>query len=172
MPFCMCLPTCRMPEFNFVTSSTRFKCKRCAKCCSLDVLLSRNELEQLGENADLKWRTTRKVMGKSDPICCLLNSKTCTIYSSRPKLCRLYPFFAISVAELELFKVGIPEEAIKVKGKNDELYVVIYDDRCPGTDWRKRSGDTNPSKNRDNNMDACNCQDVVSLTLEHLEDFR
>lgn len=153
-----------MPEFNFVIPSTRFKCTRCAQCCSLDVMLSRIELEQLGRDADPKWKTTRKVMGKSGPVCCLLDSNICTIYASRPKLCRVYPFFAIPIAELELFHIVIPDDAVRVKAKDGDMYVIIYDDRCPGTSC-------DPGITGSAGGDHCNCQDVVSLTLEHLGEF-
>lgn len=144
-----------MDEFNFVTESTRFECTRCASCCSLDVLLSDRELDGLGENADKKWRTTRKVMGGSGPLCCLLRLRSCSIYGSRPKLCRVYPFFALAVTELELFHIDIPEASVKVRGEDGRVYVLTYDDRCPGVG---RGG-------------TCDWSRVVSTVLSHLKEF-
>jgi Fe-S-cluster containining protein len=142
-------------EFNFTTGATLFSCTRCSRCCSLDVALSEEEMEKLGEDdVDRRWRTTRKVMGPSDPVCCLLKGNACTIYKSRPKLCRVYPFFAVPVAELDAIKVPIPESAIRVLDQG-ESYVIIYDERCPGI----------------GKGCACNWPEVVSIIKSHTREF-
>jgi Fe-S-cluster containining protein len=145
-----------MAEFNFATESTRFECTRCASCCSLDVLLSDRELHELGKDADMKWRTTRKVMAGSGLVCCLLQLHSCSVYGSRPKLCRVYPFFALAVAELELFHIEIPGTAVRVRGEDGEEYVLTYDDRCPGIGH----GRTN------------DWSEIVSTVLSHLKEFK
>jgi len=95
-----------MREYRFVTASTTFRCKRCAKCCSLDVMLSDSEMDALGEAADRKWRTTRKKVDGGRLACCLLEGRSCAIYGARPKLCRVYPFMAAPVSEF--VEVGVP----------------------------------------------------------------
>jgi len=144
-----------MVYFNFVTPSTRFKCSRCARCCSLDVMLSDEEMARLSDNTDLKWHTTKKVMDGSNLTCCLLEGNACKIYESRPKLCRVYPFFAIPAADLERFGIQVPDAAIRLRGEDGEKYLIIYDDTCPGIG---RDG-------------ACNWPEVVSLTISHLREL-
>jgi Fe-S-cluster containining protein len=141
-------------EFNFATDATLFECTRCSRCCSLDVMLSDEEMERLGEDVDRKWHTTRKVMGASDPVCCLLKGNACSIYESQPKLCRVYPFLAVPVLDLEAIKEPIPESAIRILD-GGESYVVIYDEKCPGI----------------GNGRASNWPEIVSITKSHIRDF-
>lgn len=141
-------------EFNFATNATLFGCTRCSRCCSLDVMLSNEEMERLGEDVDRRWRTTRKVMGASDPVCCLLKGNSCTIYGSRPKLCQVYPFLAVPVNDLEAIKVPTPESAIRISDQG-ESYVIIYDENCPGI----------------GKGSACNWPEVVSITKSHIREF-
>lgn len=121
-----------MQDLNFVTLSTRFKCKRCTKCCHLDVQLNDIEMETLREFADKKWRTTRKVFRENGLVCCLLDHISCTIYEKRPELCRMYPFS--SVLESDLTKLGIKADnfAIRISGPDGQRYLIIYDEECPG----------------------------------------
>lgn len=121
-----------MQDINFVSPSTRFKCKRCTKCCHLDVLLSDEEMELLGEFSDTKWCSTKKVFGKNGLVCCLLDGNSCTIYEKRPKLCRMYPFSV--VLESDLIRLGIAAEdlAIRIHGSDGQRYLIIYDEECPG----------------------------------------
>jgi len=144
-----------MVDFNFVTSSTRFQCSRCTRCCSLDVMLSDEEMKRLGDSIDHKWHTTKKVMDGSNFNCCLLQGNACTIYESRPKLCRAYPFFAIPAADLERFETQVPDAALHLTGEDGERYLIIYDDACPGVG---RGG-------------TCNWPEIVSLTISHLNEF-
>jgi len=118
-------------------------------------MLSDEEMARLGDNVDYKWRTTKKVMDGSNLTCSLLRGNACTIYESRPKLCRVYPFFAIPAADLERFGIQIPGAAIRLTGEDGEKYLIIYDDACPGIG---RGG-------------ACNWPEVVSLTISHLREF-
>ena len=130
-------------DIDFVKHSTRFKCTRCARCCSLDVLLDEEEIRKLGESVDLKWRTTKKLFNGSSLVCCFLNAKTCTIYDKRPKLCRAYPFTAISENEVRKLHAHIPSSAVRVLGKDGTSFLIMYDDECPGigkdgaVDWQE-----------------------------------
>lgn len=144
-----------MADFHFVTNSTHFQCSRCTRCCSLDVMLSDEEMARLGDNADSKWRTTKKVMGSSNLTCSLLQGKTCTIYETRPKLCRVYPFFAVNMADLVRFGIKVPDAAICLVGEDGEKYFIIYDEECPGVG---KGG-------------ASNWPEIVALTISHFRDF-
>lgn len=116
---------------SFASNSTRFMCTRCAKCCSFDVSLSDKEIREFGDDADLKWRTTRRVVRNGVPVCCFLEGNICKIYDKRPKICRLYPFFAICVEDLAALKVRIPKRALRVEYEG-LTYFFTYDDQCPG----------------------------------------
>jgi len=118
-------------------------------------MLSDEELTSLADNVDSKWRTTKKVMDGSNLTCSLLQDNACKIYESRPKLCRVYPFFAIPAADLERFGIPVPDAAIHLIGDDGEKYLIIYDDACPGVGRGV----------------ACNWSEIVSLTISHLSEF-
>lgn len=129
-------------EMNFATASTTFKCLRCATCCSFDVSLTDLEMSAFGNNVDTNWRTTKKVFRGTLPVCCFLDGKSCKVYESRPKVCRLYPFFAICEEDLKALGVKIPEDALKFEYEGITYYIT-YDEQCPGIgngnppDWRE-----------------------------------
>ncbi|MDI9644883.1 MAG: YkgJ family cysteine cluster protein [Candidatus Verstraetearchaeota archaeon] len=144
-----------MADLKFVTPSTRFKCRRCARCCSLDVMLSDIEIGRLGILADKRWRTTRKVFRNGRMVCSLLDGNTCTIYKERPILCRVFPFIAIP--ESDFIEVGIEVDplAVRVAGADNTIYVIIYDTECPGV------GDGV----------APEPDEILDLTLRHLREM-
>lgn len=150
-----------MREYLFVTASTTFRCKRCAKCCSLDVMLSDGEMDALGEAADRKWRTTMKKVKGSRLACCLLGGRSCTIYEARPKLCRVYPFMAAPVSEFVELGVPISVDAKRASAGGGEEYVVMYDELCPGV------GDDGDGDGGEDMM-----AEVISLTRAHLQEMR
>lgn len=119
-------------ESFFVEESTNFKCKRCAKCCSLDVMLNDDEIRYFGEFVDIKWRTTKKNLKGSSMICCFLKGKTCTVYEHRPALCRAYPFSSILEDDFRSLHVDVPPSALRVQGNDGKRYLIIYDNECPG----------------------------------------
>jgi|GEM_PF-786816 len=170
-----------MREYRFVTAATTFRCRRCARCCSLDVMLSDSEMEALGEAADRKWRTTRKSVRDGELVCGLLEGKLCGIYGSRPKLCRVYPFMAAPVSEFQELGVPIGEGAKRVKagggvaggsgsggagevggggeGGQGEEYVVMYDELCPGVGEGGDGGEVKMGE-------------VVALTQAHMREMQ
>lgn len=115
----------------FASVSTRFKCTRCAKCCSFDVSLTDEEMRNFGENVDPKWKTTKKVIRNDIPVCCFLDGNICRVYEKRPKICRVYPFFAICEEDLKALNVQIPKRALRVEHEGI-IYFITYDDQCPG----------------------------------------
>jgi len=120
----------------FASPSTKFGCIRCAKCCSLDVSLTDEEIRNFCENVDLKWRTTKKVIKGNDLVCCFLDGNVCRIYERRPKICRVYPFFAICKEDLAALRVRIPKDAISIEHQG-ATYFITYDDQCPGLGGEK-----------------------------------
>jgi Fe-S-cluster containining protein len=82
----------------------RFNCKRCATfCCKLGgPKLTEKDIEQIrraGYNTEeFLEPTSNSLKSKKDGSCIFLKFKaeknvyTCSIYDSRPALCRLYPF--------------------------------------------------------------------------------
>jgi len=89
--------------------NVRFQCTRCALCCgdtearARHILLLKREAERISETTsrpveDFACRTEGHEpyvyeMGKSISGTCLFLSKdTCTVYASRPLVCRFYPF--------------------------------------------------------------------------------
>jgi len=144
-----------MDDFSFVTSSTRFKCQRCAKCCSLDVMLSDNEMKRLGGHADEKWRTTKKVWRGATSRCILLKDMSCAIYLSRPKLCRVYPFLAVLASDFSQLNIPCADSALRITWEDGKSYFIIYDDACPGV----------------GKGDVCDWNEEVALTVSHINDF-
>lgn len=144
-----------MISLNLVTDKTRFQCQRCAKCCSLDVMLSEMEMEALSPNVDRAWRTTKKVKQGTRYACCLLHGIDCSIYAQRPILCKVYPFFAVPSAQLALLGEPIQEGATPLSTSNGDVFYFIFDDACPGI------GKGQPI--------ALNS--VLQLTLQHLSEM-
>jgi Fe-S-cluster containining protein len=108
--------------------NVRFKCERCALCCSdtkdrvRSILLlrieaeriSRKTLKSVGDFTEKIERTEPYVcrMKKTkDGKCVFLKSNLCSIYQIRPLICMFYPF--------ELKEVGSDE------------YIFAYTDECP-----------------------------------------
>ncbi|MEN3006822.1 MAG: YkgJ family cysteine cluster protein [Candidatus Methanosuratincola petrocarbonis] len=144
-----------MAELKFLTPSTKFRCIRCTRCCSLDVMLSDREIRRLGSSADRGWRTTKKSFRGRRLVCSLLEGDACTIYKERPTLCRTFPF--IAVPESEFLETGfqVDPEAIRVSPSGTEAYVIIYDPECPGI------GEGEPP----------DPQEILDLTIRHLHEM-
>ena len=117
-----------MSKFNYPIS-VRFRCIRCGICCgdtkdkSRHVLLLKNEVEQIAkatgrqifnfaakieDNAPYSYKMKKRKNGK----CVFLENNRCTIYSSRPLICRFYPF------ELQV--------------SQDRKYQFLFTKECPG----------------------------------------
>ncbi|MGQ9597689.1 MAG: YkgJ family cysteine cluster protein [Thermoproteota archaeon] len=130
-------------DFNFVEQSTGFKCKRCARCCSFDVPLDDEEMRYFGESADLKWRTTKKILKGSSMVCCFLKGKECTIYEHRPKFCKAYPFSSVPESDIKKLNIIVPPSAMRIRGRDRRWYLITYDKGCPGVgagdavDWQR-----------------------------------
>lgn len=144
-----------MAELKFLTPSTKFRCARCTRCCSLDVMLSDRELGRLGASADRGWRTTRKSFRGGRLVCSLLEGEACTIYKDRPILCRAFPFIAIPESEFLETGFEVDPNAIRVNPSGTEAYVIIYDPGCPGIG----QGDP-PDPN-----------EILDLTIRHLREM-
>lgn len=95
-------------EFRY-PKNMRFKCSRCTRCCgdtetrTRHVLLFEKEVERISEITSKPMKAfSRRILGyepyvyemkkSKDAKCIFLDQKTCTIYASRPLICRYYPF--------------------------------------------------------------------------------
>jgi Fe-S-cluster containining protein len=118
----------KVSKFNYPIS-VRFRCIRCGICCgdtkdkSRHILLLKNEVEQIAkatgrqifnfaakieDNAPYSYKMKKRKNGK----CVFLENNRCTIYSSRPLICRFYPF--------------------ELKAMNNRKYTFLYTNECPG----------------------------------------
>jgi len=148
-----------MRQFYFVTGSTTFRCRRCAKCCSLDVMLSDGEMEALGEAVDRKRRTTKKASRRGELVCDLLDGRSCSIYGSRPKLCQVYPFMAAPVSDFLELGVPLSSDAKRAAASDGEEYVVMYDELCPGVGEGEEGCEVRMSE-------------VIALTRAHMRELQ
>lgn len=104
-------------KIEFLDTSLRFKCKRCAVfCCKLGgPKLSAQDtkrLERSGHNKETFIDSEqRSLRSKNDGSCVFLNFKDeeglyqCSVYDDRPTLCMVYPFHFEKV-RLRSYKLG------------------------------------------------------------------
>ena len=95
-------------EFRY-PKNMRFRCSRCAQCCGdtetriRHVLFLEKEAERISKITSKPVKAfARRIVGHDpyvyemrkgkDEKCVFLEQKTCTIYASRPLICRYYPF--------------------------------------------------------------------------------
>lgn len=109
----------------------RFKCTGCGKCCTGTpgyVWVSPAEAEALAAHLQISVEefikkytrrvgdrlslTERKNQGNYD--CVFLEGKRCTVYESRPKQCRTYPWWPENVSSKEEWE----EEGVRCEGIN------------------------------------------------------
>jgi len=106
-----------------------FECERCALCCgdteykSRSILLLKGEADRISEINLLGLdRFAEKIQGFEPYIyrmkksrnrkCVFLEGNSCSIYETRPLICRFYPF--------------------QLKNPREKGYVFEYTDECPG----------------------------------------
>jgi len=97
--------SCEVKHITFDERKLRFKCKRCATfCCKLGgpklTLDDIERLKQAGHNkAEFLDAVHSSLKNRADGSCAFLqlnkerNIYECSVYDSRPTLCRLYPFY-------------------------------------------------------------------------------
>jgi Fe-S-cluster containining protein len=108
-----------------------FHCLKCGICCSdtrekdRHILLLSNEAASIAKKlrqpiSDFATKIKNRVpykfemKKKENGKCTFLENNQCVIYSFRPLICRFYPF--------------------EMKGGQDQKYVFICTDECPGID--------------------------------------
>lgn len=107
----------------------RFHCTRCGICCgdteekTRHIILLRTEAEQIAKTTVQPISNFAvKINGKTPYIyeikkrkngkCIFLENNRCIVYSSRPLICRFYPF--------------------ELKGTNSKKFKFLYTEECPG----------------------------------------
>lgn len=114
-------------------ANVRWVCRRCAQCCR-DIVGHRRRIRLLAAEADeISRRSGIAVEGFSAPTsnkiycremrkvngeCRFLHRNGCVVYTSRPLVCRFYPF--------EMRKEGML------------LRILLTDKRCPGINQGRR----------------------------------
>jgi len=96
--------TCNVKNIMFFIRNLRFRCKRCSTfCCKLGgPTLSQKDVERLKKagykEVEFLDGAHGSLKNKADGSCALLQIDKerhfyeCSVYDSRPALCRLYPF--------------------------------------------------------------------------------
>ena len=114
--------------FDYPTA-IRFRCIKCGICCgetkqkNRHILLLKTEAEKIAKT--IEWHISKfavkiehkkpyryEMKKRENGKCIFLENDLCTIYLLRPLICRFYPF------ELNFL--------------NDQKYVFLYTDECPG----------------------------------------
>jgi Fe-S-cluster containining protein len=117
---------------DWIKEGLRFKCTQCGKCCTGGpgyVWVTLEEMEKIAATLNLSLeaftkRYVRKVHTRFSLIekkpnydCVFLQDKQCTIYESRPKQCRTFPWWDENLSSEKAWKEcsqqceGINEEA-------------------------------------------------------------
>jgi len=100
----------------------RFKCQRCTRCCRdtedrpRRIMLSKLDAERIKARTKLQTNNLAKHFSSREPFifemrkiggkCIFLENDTCRIYSSRPLICRCFPFWIEKTKESFIFKVS------------------------------------------------------------------
>ena len=118
-------------RFTMLKTTSRFKCKQCGKCCSLDaVMIFPNDIKTMSEylgmskkqfkNKYISVITHKQCTGtfkyKTPCIFQDPNTKKCNIYEARPSICVSYPFNAIKIQENGLLNtIELPNGCIGIE---------------------------------------------------------
>jgi len=73
----------------------KFVCMRCGHCCRLLVKLSKEDIIRLNKKGESDFIGKKGYMRQVNGYCKFLNLKrgvaSCSVYDSRPKICRTFP---------------------------------------------------------------------------------
>lgn len=135
---------------KIATGEIKFKCQRCSKCCTGEVVLTYQDVERIiQKHPDLKaailptlshrypglgWIFSIFHVGQPDKpgVCFYLKDSTCTIYEERPLVCQIYPFSVELKRDMKK-KMKVPKHAPVFRHPGTHLaYVVVYDPECSG----------------------------------------
>jgi len=132
--------TRNIKNITFYVRNLRFKCKRCATfCCKLGgPKLSATDVERIKqasyEEAEFLDTVQRSLKNRPDGSCVFIQSNRerdvyeCSIYDSRPTLCRLFPFHFEKTSPSSLVLSLMPCRGIspRVGEPVDENFVVNH----------------------------------------------
>jgi len=134
------LETFKIKHITFYERKFRFKCKQCASfCCKLGgPRLSANDVERLKQAGYDKSEFLDAVHGslknRANGSCIFLqlnkerNVYECSVYDSRPTLCRLYPFHLEKISPNSFMLKILPCRGInRRKGEFvDERFIIVH----------------------------------------------
>ena len=72
-----------------------FECKKCGYCCQLDVVLKKEDiqnLKQAGKSGFITKRDGKKFLKHIDNFCIFYKDGLCGVYHFRPDVCRRFPY--------------------------------------------------------------------------------
>lgn len=146
-------------ELPLVKKGTTFSCLKCGRCCELEVIVTESELKLIEEKYPEKVKEVERIRkykkisnglysllfsSEMGSECIFLKNNLCTVHEYKPVLCKLYPFFPISLSILPPFYISNFEDLVIVRSnKSGEKYVISYDRNCPGIN----KGDSEPNWN-------------------------
>ena len=127
------------PEsLEFASTDTKFQCTICGDCCQLEVFLTSADVEKIrrrrgAEKYAEELSRSRSTLAASEgkPACLFLRHNRCSIYESRPLLCRIYPFFPIAAEDLEASGLTMSSNAVRIAYGSTVYYFSMNRD-CPG----------------------------------------
>ncbi len=80
---------------QFIWKFRKFKCLRCGRCCSLRVKLTNEDIKRLKKSGKKNFVEKGNWLKRINGYCMFLEIKNgkanCTVYDSRPKICRGWP---------------------------------------------------------------------------------
>ena len=116
----------------------RFKCTECGKCCTGQagyVWVSEEEIESMAKHLkietkafkvkyirrkDNKMALIEKKLGDGNKACIFLEGKLCTLYQSRPKQCRTFPWWKENLNSEVSWKIA----SLDCEGINDNAPII------------------------------------------------
>ncbi len=79
----------------YLLARTKFKCQRCGQCCRLRVKLYPRDIKRLNKAGKTGFMTFLGNLKRKNGYCIFLRFKngkaSCSVYKSRPDICRKYP---------------------------------------------------------------------------------
>lgn len=135
-------------SFGVAGPGHRWACQHCGDCCRrFRIDLNLEDLSRLENGSCVDYYLDQRFQPhlRSGESCehhgCMFlyqedDKHMCSNYGRRPDSCRIYPFSILPVDRAEARGIEInPGDPVEI---NDESFVLLYDERCPGTDMGEK----------------------------------